>query len=68
MRMLVGPIAVPGAATGDPMFVDRALGNYHLTAGSPAIDMVDAGPSFDFEGDARPQGIRFDIGADEYKP
>lgn len=62
---IVGPTAVPGATNVDPRFVDAAAGNYRLSAGSPARDMVDAGPAADFEGDPRPQGARFDIGADE---
>ena len=45
MRMLVGPTVVAGAASGDPMFVDPAFGDYHLTAFSPVIDKVDAGPA-----------------------
>lgn len=64
---IVGPVKVGGIITADPKFVDEANGNYHLSAGSPAIDMVNAGPSLDFEGDPRPQGARFDIGADEAK-
>jgi hypothetical protein len=67
-RMIVGPIAVPGATNVDPQFVNMAGGDYHLGAGSPAIDEANQGPATDFEGDARPQGARFDTGADEYKP
>jgi hypothetical protein len=62
---IVGPTAVPGATNVDPLFVDAAGRNYRLGLGSPARDMVDAGPAVDFEGDPRPQGARFDIGADE---
>jgi hypothetical protein len=73
-------IAVPFA--GDPAFVNVLIistpgdpqGDYHLLVGSPAIDAgvaafggVDA-PTDDFDGDARPQGPAFDIGADEVIP
>jgi hypothetical protein len=42
-------------------------GDYHLQAGSPAIDTGTAmgAPLFDFDGDPRPQGCGIDIGADE---
>ncbi len=62
---IAGPTAVAGAPNTDPMFVDRAARNYHLKANSPARDAVDTGPALDVDGDARPQGARFDIGADE---
>ncbi len=53
-----------------PGFVNSAAGDYHLAAGSPAID---AGtntnaPSSDFEGDSRPFNGTVDMGADEFKP
>ncbi len=52
---------------GDPMFVDPAHDNYHLKAGSPAIDRgVAAGVSFDIDGDPRPFGAGYDIGCDEW--
>jgi parallel beta-helix repeat protein len=41
----------------DPQWVNRANGDFHLTAGSPAIDSADSGvpsqPSTDVEGNAR---------------
>lgn len=65
---LAGPTPVAGASNSNPQFVDSSAGDYHLASSSPARDMVENGPSFDFEGDARPQGTRFDIGADEAAP
>jgi hypothetical protein len=59
---IAGPTGVPGALNLDPQFVDSA---YHIAATSPARDKVDAGPATDFEGDPRPRGNGFDIGADE---
>jgi parallel beta-helix repeat protein len=50
----------------DPLFV--GAGDFHLTAGSPCMDVgtgVDA-PGSDIDRDFRPQGSGWDIGADEY--
>lgn len=56
----------------DPVFVDAAAGDYHLGAGSPAIDVSSAGLTTDLDGHARgiaasPAGgsRRFDLGAFE---
>lgn len=65
LSSIAGPIGVVGATNADPLFVDPIGGDYHLSGGSPARDMVDTGPEADFEGDPRPRGLRFDIGADE---
>jgi hypothetical protein len=51
--------------------VDAAsIPDAHLQLGSPAIDMgltlLDV--PIDYDGTARPQGIRFDLGAFEYHP
>jgi len=53
-----------------PSFVNPLMGNYHLLAGSPAIDHGSAAgaPGTDFDGQARPYGTGYDIGADEYVP
>jgi hypothetical protein len=66
---------------GDPTFVTVILrfppedvnypGNYHIAAGSPAVNAGSASefsvlaPCDDFEGDGRPNGSTWDIGADE---
>ncbi|GBD08548.1 hypothetical protein HRbin22_00788 [Candidatus Thermoflexus japonica] len=52
---------------GDPAFVDPAGGNYHIGPGSAAINAgVNAGVATDIDGDPRPIGAGYDIGADEY--
>jgi hypothetical protein len=51
---------------GDPAFVDPAAGDYHISLGSAAIDAgVDAGVTSDMDGQPRPIGGGYDIGADE---
>jgi hypothetical protein len=65
LNTLAGPTAVAGANNSDPEFVNAAAHDYHIAASSPARDAVDAGPMTDFEGDPRPRGAKFDIGADE---
>ncbi|MDQ3366321.1 MAG: hypothetical protein M3680_12925 [Myxococcota bacterium] len=62
---IVGPTAIAGIPSSDPLFVDAANRDYHLRSNSPAKDMVAAGPNLDFEGDPRPRGAGFDVGADE---
>ncbi len=69
------PIAITGngtvdtgniTITGNPAFKDPANGDYHITGFSAAIDAgIDANVTEDIDGDARPIGNRYDIGADE---
>ena len=52
--------------TGDPMFVDPSGNDYHLGAGSAAINTgTDAGVTTDIDGDARPLNLGYEIGFDE---
>ncbi|NIM93050.1 MAG: hypothetical protein GTO18_04985 [Anaerolineales bacterium] len=52
----------------DPLFVDYASGDYRLQSGSHAVDTgVDIGVTLDFDGNTRPQGAGFDMGAFEHR-
>ncbi len=59
------------SATASQLFVNAGANDYHLMAGSPAIDAGlaslagHAAPAADLEGNPRPAGIGFDVGAYE---
>jgi hypothetical protein len=50
-----GCSAGTGDISADPLFVNGAEGDYHLTASSPCIDAAtsDDAPEYDFDGNAR---------------
>ncbi len=55
---------------GNPQFVNPAAGDYHMQSSSDAIDKGTTIQSVtsDIDGNARPYGPAYDIGAYEYKP
>lgn len=62
---IVGPMAVGGASNSNPNFMNEVTFDFHINGNSPAHDAFTQGPAFDFEGDPRPRGVGFDVGADE---
>jgi predicted outer membrane repeat protein len=54
------------AIIGDPLFINPAAGDFHVQAGSPAVNAgTDVSVAIDFDGDVRPSGAAPDIGFDE---
>jgi hypothetical protein len=61
----VGVVATNNRS-GNPSFLDPAAWNYHIGAASKAKNAgTNAGITKDIDGDARPYGATYDIGADE---
>jgi hypothetical protein len=56
-----------GNLLGDPLFVDPLVRNYHLLAGSAAVDvgLTPYSPGTDYDGLSRPRGPSPDLGAHE---
>ena len=60
------PVAPPEPVYGDPAFRDPGGGDYGIGPGSAALDAGEVtAVDVDFEGDRRPIGSGWDIGADE---
>lgn len=66
-----GGVTQSGNFFADPLFADRANGDFHISESSPAIDAgLDTAPGIqlmDFNGDNRPLDTAVDIGADEFR-
>ena len=61
------PITGSHAVLGDPAFVNASEDDYHLLFNSAAIDRgTNASLAIDSEGNLRPHGLGYDIGAYEY--
>ncbi len=62
-----GGVTGAGNINADPMFESAATGNFHIVSGSPVIDIADptSDEIIDFDGDDRPLGDGYDMGADE---
>jgi hypothetical protein len=70
-RLSIGGLTAMGSngnISGDPLYVNAAAGDYHLQAGSAAIDtgLIQPSNRVDFDGRSRPQGICIEIGAYEF--
>jgi hypothetical protein len=53
--------------TGDPLFLNPDGGDYHIGEASAARDAgVPSGVTIDIDGEPRPMGLGWDIGADEF--
>jgi hypothetical protein len=62
-----GGAAGTGNIDADPLFVDFANGDFHLSGGSPCINTGVNVVGYDIEGNPRPIGTSSDMGAFEYQ-
>jgi hypothetical protein len=63
-------IVLPSVELANPRLKDIAGGDFHVLAGSPAIDAADPAATLDhdLDGHKRPEGPRRDLGAFEFTP
>ena len=62
-------VSSTGEVRGDPYFVNPMALDYHICHGSAAIDSgLNIAVTIDIDGDTRPIGPGYDIGADEARP
>jgi len=66
--VIAGSVIQDHNLTSDPRFESAGEANFHLRPDSPAIDTGSAigAPAVDFEGNTRPAGSGYDIGAYEF--
>jgi hypothetical protein len=63
------PAGLTASVTTDPKLASATTFDFHLTMGSSAIDQgIPTSAATDFDGNPRPQGKAFDVGAYEFTP